>query len=329
MSVEDHSLQNFHQTRTICAMLYFDYMEKKSVFDHLNTPTTPERLLYELGWSDRAILPVSMILNFLSQFQITTIAGETVSKGYNVSFFEAEENRISLDQIRANPVHHFIVYGLKLLDDLIEGGGGVWDFSKHTYTYESALLYPTFTYLQGVLNDRIRELSNRENLPRILFIGEFVEWFIPPIITTVEDPEQVTLYTHDEKSVSRAISYLELDNRTSKYSSSVQLLTDKLPEKEFDLIFCYNLFGFERPLQEWCTIISKLVKDSGQVVCQHLSKNIAETGLEPMLQLNEKSSKPIALNVISKYFKIAGFKEPKVDEHLGSLLVAEKIAQSY
>jgi SAM-dependent methyltransferase len=325
---DDISLQNFNQTRKICGSLYYDFFKSKNVFEKIINPTTPERLCYEMQWSDRSLKIIYEILHFLQEFGVVNIAGETVTNGTQLEFFAAPENRILKGELGNNSAYQFVKYGLELLDALMEGDLAEWDLTKRLYTYESGIFYPVYSYIQVALTEKLREIISQNQLPQILMLGQFIEWFITPISNLIEEPDQITILTLNDEDRDRCIAFLEVDNRTSKFSNQVKTLeNNELKPDSFDMVFSFDIFSIIKPAEEWIKLINKKLKPNGIFLFHNSDYSTAPSGIEPLLWLNKNTSNLHTMSEIKNILKLNGFSETKEDLILPSLAETIKLGK--
>lgn len=134
--MDDYQPTNWQYSRFLAGKIYFEWIRKKGLIELLLRPETIPSIFYQKKWDSETQDMVEGILRFLDSLSILQEAGGTYTmKDKYMSQVQQLESTLK-DVNEDHPSLQFINYGLKVLENKLDGDAGFWDIVNKNYLLE-------------------------------------------------------------------------------------------------------------------------------------------------------------------------------------------------
>ncbi len=282
MNVSDE----FLLTQQICSSNYLDWLNNNGILNKLKSNIFPEKLFFEKNWSEKGMPIFMKIMEFLTAMGIVQSEGGAIH--LNPSNIPQIQPMLKQKQQfpSSNPVSVFVRIALKKLDSLLMHDDEKFSLEKDLYLVEAAFVFPYFRDIIMTVKHLIKSTYKSMSPPRILLLGNFVEWFVAPLVQLIEFPDQITLIAPSTVARNNAIAFCELHSKTSIFSNKIITYSQLKDFEKAEFLLGLFALGFDLSPLDMKKLMSSLLKHEGYII-GNFPFHHNKSGLEPFFPMIE------------------------------------------
>ncbi len=273
----------------ITLYLYIQWIEKYEIDRVMDTPMSVEKILYAKNWDLKYKSIVEMILLYLVRYGFITDNNSTYILPPNyTSLKEQLYDEINDSKELNNEIAQFTIYSLEILTSLLQGNSIKWSENKY-YLYERILNLDIHKELSKCILNTIKE-SNKHKLilgGDVLSVGIYSLTF-DSLLDMINELDNigynVNLIVPDESSMKKAISLLELEDKTTRFIN--KLVKYENISTKYDIFVIFSGLGFNYSCDKFIPNLNELIVSNGYLIISKLNcLDQIYLGIEPLLQL--------------------------------------------
>ncbi|MDH5404699.1 MAG: hypothetical protein OEY49_19510 [Candidatus Heimdallarchaeota archaeon] len=312
------------QSRLIAVTLYYNWIKKNNITDYMDNLENLETIFYNKRWNIDYIFVIEKIFSYLVEHEILLIGGGMY--GINkekISDIKLLEE-LNLLEYQKHPTLQFIEYGLKILEELLEGGVGGWNMQKYGFLFEKSLTQNVYEYiLKDLLSFLLEQTNKTDEEVVVVLYGVFIHHISRELVLHL--PSNVKFYNivSEDEFFEHHISIAELKN---VYTSSRRYLYQKsdVRIKNVDIIITTNSLGFGRNVNTELRYLSELSKFN-TVLCGLFNfDNKSYIGFEPLFPVHDLYKGIFGDANIFNLFTSNGFSKPTLIGKYNMLYFSKK-----
>lgn len=295
--------KQFQEMQAIATHLYMKWLERIQILEDFINPNDISTISFNRKWREISLESFEKILSFLASMNIMKEGGGTfvLAENYRLTL-ERLEKSYNMDILSKTPVANLIRNALKLLDDKLEGGSGIWNRNDY-YLVEAYYASDFFKKLLKEMFSYVLEKIKKHD--KVTIFAIYHDQYLPEIESII-NPENIILVTFSEKLRKLARSNCELTNEWSNFSRMIYTTTTSFKHKS-DFIIIPNGLGFHHSIKDLSTIIkSNYLIGKTEILGISFSEKI-KVGIEPIVNLLPNFKEEPSCKKLLKYFDIDGF----------------------